>query len=230
MWELATDSKKEITGLVCIETDKLLVNWKFANEEECSQGNVNVAIASFITAYARRELWRMINLMETRSPGSVFYMDTDSIFYLANKDTELLPTGPLLGDLTREIGADEVVYKLVILGPKNYGYVKRNKTTGSEAVTIKVKGITLDAKTLETINIERMTDMCEAYMRDRVPVAKANAVKVKQPRIHSSKSQIITNVVIEKVFRAVSEKRLVVGNDTYPKGFVLSRSDIPSTC
>ena len=83
-------------------------------------------------------------------------------------------------------------------------------------VVIKIKGITLDAKTLETINIRNLEEMCKKYYLEGVTLEK----HVEQMRIHSSKNQIITNKVMRKVYRAVSEKRLIVGNDTYPKGFV----------
>lgn len=222
MYELASDPTKEITGMITVDTDTALVNWKFANDTDARNGNVNVAIASFITSYARRELWRSLNAIESRSPGSVYYFDTDSIFYLANAETELLPTGPLLGDLTREIGDDEDVKKLVILGPKNYAYTKTNRISGNTKVTIKVKGITLDSKTLETINIEAMEQMCKKYYEEGETVEK----KVEQHRIHSSKNQMITNRVMYKVYRAVSEKRLIVGNETFPKGYVSESAEL----
>ena len=54
----------------------------------------------------------------------------DSIYYCVKDGDQLLPTGPLLGDLTREIAEDEEVKKMVILGAKNYAFEKRIKTTG----------------------------------------------------------------------------------------------------
>ena len=103
-------------------------------------------------------------------------------------------------DHTREIVEDEEVKKMVILGPKHYAFEKKNKTTGEGRVVIKVKGITLDAKTLETINIRTLDERSKKYYLEGVTLEK----HVEQ--IHSSKNQIITNKVMRKVYRAVSEK------------------------
>lgn len=217
MWSKATDEKRVVTGMVTVEKDKLLLNWKFKNEDDARQGIVNLAVASFITSYARRELWLKLNEIESRSPNCVYYFDTDSIFYLADKNIELLATGPLLGDLTDEVPHGKRVVGMVILGPKNYAYILRDLETKEESIIIKVKGITLDACALKTINIDSMKRMCRAFVEDGETIE----CRVKQRRIHSAPDQRISNRSMHKVYRVVSRKRLNVGNNTYPRGFVL---------
>ena len=216
MWELATDSKKEITGMVSVGTNKLLVNWKLADDDDARQGKVNVAIAAFVTAYARRELWCKLNEVESTLPGCLFYCDTDSIMYRCKSGQPLLQTGPLLGDLTLETRQDEVIKKAVFLGPKNYAYVIRNKDTGAERTVVKVKGITLNAKALQMLPFETLTEMAKAYCHDNLTIEK----QIEQRRIKGMPNQEVINHSLVKVYRAVSEKRIVCGNETYPKGYV----------
>ena len=216
MWELANDPQKVITGLVDVGPNTMLVNWKLLHDDEARQGNVNVAIASFVTSYARRELWRKINEIESVSPGCVHYFDTDSIFYVAHEGMPLLKTGPLLGDLTREISEQEEVKTAVFLGPKNYAYVVRNKISGTERTILKVKGITLNAKALDILNVKTLMEMAQHYCFEGV----TDELKIEQMRIKSTPNQRVTNQRLLKVYRAMSEKRIIRGNETFPKGYV----------
>jgi hypothetical protein len=216
MWQLATDPEKIVTGMISVGTNVLLVNSKMAEDDDARQGNVNVAIASFVTSYARLKLWRQLNELHNRRPGCVYYYDTDSIFYSADDNMELLQTGPYLGDLTAELKPHEVIKQAAFLGPKNYAYVIRNTITGAERVIVKVKGITIDAKALQTLTIERMTEMAKAYCHDNTTIEQ----HITQNRIRSLPDQTIINQKLSKLHRAVSEKRLIDGNDTYPRGWV----------
>ena len=217
LWKLANDSNKIITGVITVDTNKLLVNWRFKEDHMAkSNGIVNIAIASFVTSYARRELWRAINKLEIARPGCVYYSDTDSIFFTTNRGDCLVSTGHNLGELVREVASHEEITALVVLGPKNYAYVVRNRNDNSDRIVIKVKGITLDAKTLKCINFQLLTKMCEAFIHQ----GKTLEYRVEQSRIHSTKDQTVCNRVFTKVYRAVCEKRLVCGNDSYPKGTV----------
>jgi hypothetical protein len=222
LWELILDTSKEITGMVALEENSLLVSSRLTDfEEDGKQGNINVAIASFITAYARLELWQKLNELESLSPGCVYYFDTDSIFYVSKDDYPLLQTGSLLGDLTREIAPNEVVKDAAFLGPKNYTYKKRNIETGQEKTVVKNKGMTLHADALNILTFERLFEMAKLYCEDGITTEE----KIKQFRIHSAKNQIVTTITLNKVYRPVSEKRLIVGNDTYPKGYVKEDSN-----
>ena len=216
IWELATDGKKVITGLISVGTNKLLVNWKLADDDDARQGNVSVAIAAFVTSYARRELWLALHEVDCKFPGSVCYCDTDSIFYTCRVGRPVLRTGPLLGDLTLEIKLNEEVKKAVFLGPKNYAYVIRNKESGAERTIVKVKGITLTAKALEMLPFATLKEMATAYCEENVTIEK----RIEQRRIKGLPNQEVINQKLVKVYRAVSEKRIVCGNETYPKGYV----------
>lgn len=103
--------------------------------------NSFVAIASFVTAYARCYLWKLI---EKAGQKNVLYCDTDSLFtteeglnnlkdYLHEKE---------LGKLKLEDKTD----KLIIWGAKNYQFGKE----------IKRKGIRKDAKQIDNNTFEQI--------------------------------------------------------------------------
>ena len=79
--ELHQNSKIEILGDEQIGS-MLLVNYKYIQDEMAKVGNTSVAIASFTTSYSRLELYDQLDFIEKSNPGSVLYLDTDSIVFL----------------------------------------------------------------------------------------------------------------------------------------------------
>jgi hypothetical protein len=226
IWGLHNDPKIKVTGSVTTSTNSILLNWKYKNDSEAKQGVVNVAIASFITSYARRELWRAMHKVEAESPGCVFYYDTDSIIYKAHREMTLLPTGSLLGELTSEVGHGEKITQLVCLGPKNYAY-KVVRADGTFYVVVKVKGITLNAKALALLTIEELQRVAERYCLH--PEQEPIQIPIFQERIACDPAhQIVRQQELSKVYRAVSEKRMIRGNDTLPYGWVTPEDDMDS--
>ena len=104
--------------------------------------DVNVAIASAITAYARIKM----SYFKNNPAFKLYYSDTDS----AVIDSPLpdFMVGPALGQMKLE----HVINKAVFLAPKVYGLIT---TTGDEI--IKVKGLTKDV--IKNINISDLEDL-----------------------------------------------------------------------
>ena len=73
---LATEASRSVTGMITTDNNTALVNWKYTDDTKCREGNVNVAIACFITSYARRELWRSLNEIESAIPDAFTTWDT----------------------------------------------------------------------------------------------------------------------------------------------------------
>lgn len=114
----------------------------------------------------------------------------------------------------------EKIVQLVCLGPKNYAY-KVQKVDGSTYVVVKCKGITLDAKALDLLHIEKLVEIAERYCMH--PNAEQIEIFIKQSRIKALPShQILVQQEMLKVYRAVSEKRMIRGNDTLPFGWKLN--------
>ena len=85
-------------------------------------------IASFVTSYARIELYKGVEAVHARG-GSVYYMDTDSLVTDVN-----IPQGTSLGEWELEDEIDEGIFLL----PKIYAYKH------SERLVMKAKGFRVD--------------------------------------------------------------------------------------
>ena len=121
-FKIVNDERKEMKGELMINDDTLLVNWKFSDETNCNLSDNNLAVASFVTAYARIELYRLLDKIENIRPGSVFYFDTDSVIFVLKQTDETIPTGEFLGELKNEItdeyGEEAFITKVTAIGPK----------------------------------------------------------------------------------------------------------------
>ena len=84
----------------------------------------NLFIGIFTTAWARLELYNLLDLMGK----NVLYVDTDSCVYVSKSGDPQPALGDFLGDLTNEMEA--YITQFVCGGPKNYGYkVSDGKTS-----------------------------------------------------------------------------------------------------
>ena len=106
--------------------------------------NTNVVIAAFTTAHARLQLYDELDMLQER----VLYYDTDSVIYLSQPGQPEPRMGNYIGDLTDELGGEHITV-FASGGPKNYCY----KTSGGKT-EVKVRGITLDCRARQKVNIE----------------------------------------------------------------------------
>lgn len=110
--------------------------------------NTSIILAVFTTANARIRLFQLIKKMGAR----VVYTDTDSIFYeKSSVESENLPTGQFLGELTNELDENEVIDEFVSGGPKIYAY----KTSKGKTV-VKIKGFQLNVRNSEAFSFENL--------------------------------------------------------------------------
>ena len=196
---------------------RFLLTYRETNVENCKPGNTNIAVAGLVTAYGRLELYSYLEKIESARPGSVLYFDTDSVIFCQDKGQELIPLGSCLGEMTDELskfGMGSVCKRAVFLGPKNYGY-EVECGDGRVEREIKCKGITLTEEVRRIINIEEMICMAKKYI-----YGENRELSVPQFRIASKKyTQDVFNLEFDKVYRAVSKKRMVRGNKTLPFGW-----------
>jgi hypothetical protein len=213
-WELANDDEKEITSEVMVSEDVLLVTWHLKNEANSDPGTTSVAIASYVTAYARMMLYDLMEKIECISPGALLYHDTDSAIFVHRNGEEEIPLGDFLGDLTSEIPDGSKCIKYVSLGPKCYG-IEIQKPDGEIETTLKIKGLSLTEAALDVISFKEMVRMAVEY-------TKGNKIEhsVPQQQFISTSQHMIYTRQFEKVFRAVSEKRCVKDNYTLPFGYI----------
>lgn len=229
-WALVDDERIKITG-ECMPTLKtLVVCWEYKDDIDCDSGNTNIAIAAFVTAYARIHLYELMNKVAKNGYSHLLYVDTDSIIYISKPDDKYkLDTGNFFGGLTSEVPDGARITKFVSCGPKNYAYEYQLATIqtnedGFETTVIKTKsvvktkGIRNDALTLQTLNVRFMTNLVKQYIRGkelRIPKTIPQRVFVSDKFSH-----IVKTHDVDKTYRVVSEKRRIVGNHTLPYGFV----------
>ena len=126
-------------------------------KEEFRQHDVhsNIVIAAFTTAFARLQLY---DLLERFEPGSLSYADTDSALFAHKPGGYEPPTGPLLGQLTDELSPKDgkLIKTFVSGGQKSYAYA-----TDIGHIVVKLKGITLNHSTSKILNFESLKEMVQ---------------------------------------------------------------------
>ncbi|CAB3995260.1 DNA polymerase [Paramuricea clavata] len=128
--------------------------------------NRNVIIASFVTAYARLELFEVLNKLGE----SVLYFDTDSVIYVDDKYKDYtVETGQYLGEMTDELSgkscSEKWIEQFCTTGPKSYSYRTNEYTrvnddgskTKQRDEIVHVKGFSLKGDTKRKITFDTMT-------------------------------------------------------------------------
>jgi len=217
-WGLLNDEKIQVQSEYNATEDTVLLQYKYASDDDDEDFAVrNIAVAAFVTSYARVKLYRLIDQIESVRQGRVLYFDTDSVIFVEKDCDPKIETGDFLGELTDELsayGEGAVCKRFVSLGPKNYGY-EIHLPSGETKVTIKTKGIRLSTQALELINFEKMLEMANQYAQGRI-----SDLRVPQFRIRTTTaSHIVYSETIEKIYRVVSDKRRLDGVSTLPYGY-----------
>ena len=96
----------------------ILVNYESKLDHVETHGTANVIVGSYVTAYARLELYSILEKLDDR----VLYFDTDSCMYIHDPKSWNPPIiNSRLGKWTDEEPNSKIV-KFRGLGPKNYAY------------------------------------------------------------------------------------------------------------
>jgi hypothetical protein len=205
--KLLTDTTKEITGEYKPNDNYIIVNYKEKEEFKAYQGNTSIAIASFVTSYARTVLWKKLNQIQ---PEDVLYCDTDSMIFRWKPGKPKPESGDNLGELCDEIEKDygngSRCTKFTSLGPKVYG-LEIEKEDKSVTTTLKCKGISLTHKALDVINLNKMIELAASYMHEE-----NKSVEVEQLQIRSDRHHTLYSNYVNKKLQTVFEKRHLLLN------------------
>ncbi|CAB4030437.1 DNA polymerase [Paramuricea clavata] len=120
--QLVNDNSIDVTSLDFISDDVARTTHRKTGSL-ITLPNRNVVIASFATAYARLELFKILHCLQE----DVLYYDTDSVIYVENvAKGHVLKTGSYLWQLTDELVDKKASEKWIELfsaaGPKAYSY------------------------------------------------------------------------------------------------------------
>jgi hypothetical protein len=207
-----------------VNDDTLLINYNYKDDDVCNNSKTSLAVAVFVTSWARLELIRVIDQIEADGlEGRILYMDTDSVIFRYKDGTAKPDTGDYLGNLADEIAKDYGVNakctKFCSLGPKVYAMEIWPENVNEPITTIKVKGVTLTASALDLITFQSMIDLAQDYVNNNGDTSKCKRLSIPQMQIRPTKMQTIETKHFDKTFRAMSEKRRINGNDTLPFGY-----------
>ena len=166
---LVNDRSVEVTSLDFI-SDNIARTTHRKTGSLISLGNRNVIIASFVTAYARLELFKVLHKLQE----NVLYYDTDSVIYVEDlAKRRCLKTGKYLGELTDELSDPKCTEKWIeqfsSAGPKSYSYrTNEYVKTLSDGSTKKqrdeithVKGFSLRGDAKKKQLLIRLLRVCE---------------------------------------------------------------------
>lgn len=206
-----------------VNEDCLLVTWEHIDEENGRVGNTSLAIASFVTSYARVEICKLMHEINI-IPDRLLYVDTDSTIF-EYKDGDPKPNtagylGCLADEILKDYGPDAICKKFCSLGPKVYALEIWVKDKPHPIVPIKVKGITLTDKALDIIKMSSMVDLAEKYIKNKGILNESDKLMIPQMQIRANNMQMLETKYFEKTFRAMSVKRRIDGNNTLPYGYV----------
>ncbi|XP_074596399.1 uncharacterized protein LOC141851557 [Brevipalpus obovatus] len=217
-WRILNDPKLQVQSEYNPTDQSVLLQYKFESDDDDEEFAArNIAVAAFLTSYARTKLYQLIDEIESARTGRVLYFDTDSVIFVEKDSDEKIKTGDFLRELTDELqgyGSGVKCTKFSSCGPKNYGY-EITMSNGETKATMKTKGIRLSAQALEIINFEKMLEM--AYKLAR---GEGFDLKIPQFRIKTTTaSHILFSETIEKIYRVVSDKRRLDEKCTLPYGY-----------
>ena len=207
-FDLLSSDQIKVTDANFINDELIEVHFENVDEFVEADGKTNVVIAAFTTAHARLKLYSVLEQLDRR----VLYFDTDSVIYVSKDGEWEPPTGSYLGELTDELEGGHIT-TFVSGGPKNYAY-----ETNTSKTVCKVRGITLNYKTVQKVNFNVMCDMiCLRALSDSTDTLTVH-IPFKIARNRNDKNVVTRRE--DKDYRIVYTKRVIVNNfDTLPYGF-----------
>ena len=183
------------------------VFYKNDNLSNETRSKTNIVLACFITAYARLNLYNVLEKLDRQ----IIYSDTDSIIYWVEEGLYDPPTGENLGDLTNEISKEKGnhIVEVVAIAEKCYGYKTDNGYTHALA-----KGITFNNLTSLKVDFECLKEMVLINPDKEILVDQLNFIR-------NNKKWTIKTEVRKKMLKNTFSKRQLLNNcvETVPFGY-----------
>jgi len=143
-WKIVNDDLVKVLGEYEVNDETIILCYKMIDENDCLTGNTNIAVASFVTTYARLHLYKFMEEVLQNGNDRLLYFDTDSILYIKRDGDIDVETSECLGDLTNEItdgyGIGSRGIRFCSAGTKNYAF-EVLKPDQSTEVVLKTEGI-----------------------------------------------------------------------------------------
>lgn len=220
-YEIYQDETNEIIEERQIDDNNVLVTFKKKTESLTDGGKNNLIIAAHVTAYARIELYRLLDTIQQERENRILYCDTDSVIFVQKSiDNDNLNIGDFLGNLTDEIvdsyGANSKVISFASMGPKCYAF-QTQQSDGTIHTSFKMKGITITRHVDEILNYDLFSKMISKAVFNN----KYEALSLPQFNIVRDKDSLkLYSRYNEKKLKVTSSKRRMLSNaDSIPFGY-----------
>ncbi|XP_049332872.1 uncharacterized protein LOC125801098 isoform X1 [Astyanax mexicanus] len=199
----------DVSHFSFLNKDVAMVQWRYSDERFLKPSNANVFIGIFTTAYARLELYNLMDRLQQRC----LYTDTDSVIFKSQQGDWMPPLGDYLGGLTSELDAGDQIVEFVSGGPKTYGY----RTLKGKSV-MKVKGITLNYTNAQYVNLKSLTELVDKTFKN--PDCDAEIMTSYNQIVKDKRGFHLKNKPQKKRFRVVYDKRILLPDlTTLPYGY-----------
>lgn len=242
-FKLLEDNTISVTDALLISDETLQVTFEKEENFFDIPAHSSIIIASFVTSYARLELYNLLDKLGKR----VIYVDTDSCIFTAKPGEYIPETGQFIGDLTNEVTTQEepnaYITRFASCGSKNYAYEVYYPFSGIKKYFCKVKGLSLNFITSNIVNFDSMKTLIDDainYQRRhrngesslKISSEKEEKLVLNVPQKQISVSRdldLLTNETIKK-YRFVYDKRRINSEDytTIPFGYVKPLPPMPS--
>ncbi|XP_018107332.1 uncharacterized protein LOC108710705 [Xenopus laevis] len=200
----------DVASLDFMGEETAIVHWKYIGSLPSIARNSNIFLACFTTAYARLQLYNVLDRLQERC----LYHDTDSVIFISKGDEWDPPLGDYLGELTSELPDDTHITEFVSAGPKTYGY---KLSTGKTC--LKVKGITLNASTVQHLHFDSLKDLVLDFPEHSNP-EQQKKITLQQPVITRDRYWQIETRPLRKTLKCVYTKRQLTDDfTTLPFGY-----------
>jgi hypothetical protein len=135
-----------------------------------------------------------------------------------NQGPRLVETGDRLGDMTSELKPSERILEFVRGGPKSYAYRVIDAVTGRSKTVCKVRGITLNYSTLQTVNFDVIKGVILG-MEEEPVVNVHTQKKIKRKRTGEEVTVSIVTEPENKMYRISFKRRRLAYNTSVPFGY-----------
>ena len=220
LFKVLGDPSKILKNANVFASDRCLLTLSNAQGFTPEVPHVNVFIAAFTTANARRRLYQTLLGLGRR----VIYFDTDSVVYEydeSDSDRFIPDMGNNLGQWTNELGEGEHITRFVSSGPKSYAFVT---STGGKVV--KLKGQTLNHENAQKLNFVTICQLVLFWANpDEYPLPQGMEKPCIEARydkiLRDKKAWSLYSREELKKFRVTYDKRRLIPNtfDTLPYGY-----------
>jgi G:T-mismatch repair DNA endonuclease (very short patch repair protein) len=227
-FKLLEDSTVIVNDAMIISDEVLQVSYEKETVFVEPPSHSSIVIASFVTSYARLELYKLLDFLDKRCQ----YFDTDSVIFTSKAGEANPETGPFLGELTNELSTkeepDAYITKFASCGSKNYSYEVYYPRSKTRKYFCKVKGLSLNFSTSNIVNFDTMKKLIDESVNqesisEEIDIDKdaEREIEVPQKVIRVSPFLEIKTKIFNKKYRFVYDKRRIISNEyaTVPFGY-----------